>query len=58
MIYEKRGQWCWRDSTGKLYKFRTEEEAIGAAGFPMPQAELEPLSSWLEDLDDAEEESE
>jgi len=58
MIYEKRGQWCWRDSNGKLHKFKTEEEAIVAAGFSMPQAELKPLSSWLEDLDDAEEESE
>lgn len=33
MIYEKRGQWCWRDEEGKLHKFATEKEAVGASGW-------------------------
>jgi shikimate kinase len=53
-IFEKRGQWCFRDESGKLHKFPTEHEAVLAAGFPVETAE-EPLfsSSWLEDIDNA-----
>ena len=53
-IFEKRGQWCFRDESGKLHKFLTEHEAVLSAGFPVETAE-EPLfsSSWLEDIDNA-----
>jgi hypothetical protein len=55
MIYKKHKQWCFKNDEG-VQHFDTEEAAIKAYGFPMPQAELEPLSSWSEDLDHAEEE--
>ena len=61
MIYEKRGQWCFRDENGKLHKFPTEHEAVLAVGFPMPKEVIEePLfsTSWLEDIDNAYEEEE
>jgi ribosomal protein L20A (L18A) len=35
-LFEKRGQWCFRDENQKLHKFSTKEEAKKA---------LEPLSS-------------
>ena len=35
-LFEKRGQWCFRDENQKLHKFSTKEEAEKA---------LEPLSS-------------
>lgn len=32
MIFEKRGKFCFRDDSGKLHKFKTEQEAAKAAG--------------------------
>lgn len=39
MIFEKRGQWCFRDDNGKLYKYATEKQAVEAHGVPMPVEE-------------------
>jgi len=39
MVFEKRGQWCWRDEEGRLHKFATEEEAKLAAGWVPPVEE-------------------
>jgi len=56
MIFEKRGRWCYRDDSGKLRKFNTEEEAKISAGWipPVPE-ELEELEE-LEDYNYEEEE--
>lgn len=35
-IYEKRGRWCLRDSSGALHKFSTELEAKEFLGFKDP----------------------
>ena len=32
MIYQKRGQWCFRDDNGKLHKFATEADAKAVYG--------------------------
>ena len=48
MIFEKRGQWCWRDGDGRLHKFDTEQEAMDASGGVFA----------LEETFDAEEETE
>lgn len=32
MIFEKRGKYCFRDENGRLFKFKTEQEAAKAAG--------------------------
>lgn len=32
MVFEKRGKYCFRDENGRLFKFKTEEEAAKAAG--------------------------
>lgn len=32
MIYQKRDKWCFRDESGKLHKFNTQEEAAKAKG--------------------------
>jgi len=39
LIYEKRGRWCLRDNSGKLYKFNTESEAKKFAGWVPPVEE-------------------
>jgi len=31
-IFEKRGRWCYRDETGRIYKFDTEAEAKSSLG--------------------------
>ena len=37
-IFEKRGQWCFRDEQGRLHKFSTESEALQASGIlPLPE---------------------
>jgi hypothetical protein len=56
MIFEKRGRWCYRDESGKLRKFSTEEEAKISAGWipPVPEEPEEPEE--LEDYDYEEEE--
>ena len=38
-IYEKRGRWCLRDTSGVLRKFATEEEAKHFAGWVPPVEE-------------------
>ena len=53
MIFEKRGSWCFRDSRGKLHKFKTEAEAQLA--FDPPAMQEEPVVSWPE-IENAEEE--
>lgn len=53
MIFQKRNQWCFRDSEGKLHKFDSELAAKSAFG-PVPQEA--PVKSWLEDDDGEEEE--
>jgi hypothetical protein len=39
-IYQKRGQWCYRDKNGKLFKFGTYLEAKRSLGVQAPE-ELE-----------------
>jgi hypothetical protein len=59
MIFEKRGRWCYRDDSGKLRKFNTEEEAKISAGWipPVPEELEEPEEpEELEDYDYEEEE--
>jgi hypothetical protein len=46
MIFEKRGRWCYRDESGKLRKFSTEEEAKISAGW------VPPVPEELEELED------
>ena len=36
-IYEKRGNWCYRDQQGKLFKFNTEAEAKSSLGYLEPK---------------------
>ena len=55
MIFEKRGQWCWRDGDGRLHKFDTEEEAVKAAGWVPPVEET--LDGDEEEAEDFEEEA-
>ena len=31
MVYEKRGRFCFRDDSGRLFKFKTQQEAEKAA---------------------------
>jgi hypothetical protein len=40
-IYEKRGRWCLRDSSGNLQKFNTELEAKEFLGYKEPSDECE-----------------
>ena len=37
-IFEKRGQWCFRDEKGTLHKFSTKAEAEVAAGISVAEA--------------------
>jgi|14BtaG_2_1085337.scaffolds.fasta_scaffold217440_2 hypothetical protein len=40
MVFEKRGQWCWRDEEGRLHKFATEKEAVDASGWVVALDEI------------------
>jgi len=40
MIFEKRGQWCFRDDNGKLYKYATEKQALDAHDVPVQVEEI------------------
>jgi hypothetical protein len=50
MIFEKRGQWCFRDAENKLHKFDSENDAKKAWGWVPPVEEI------LDDEEDNEEE--
>ena len=39
-LFEKRGQWCFRDEKGVLHKFSTKAEAEAASGDSLPIPEL------------------
>ena len=44
-IFEKRGQWCFRDEKGTLYKFSTKAEAEVASGVSLPLPEVREYDS-------------
>jgi len=55
-IYKKRGHWCYRDNSGHLHKFATEEEAKSHAGGehheePTPEPIEEPAPEVCEDCE-------
>ncbi len=54
MIFEKRGQWSWRDGDGRLHKFATEKEAVDASGWVVT---LEETFDGEEEEEDCEEEA-
>ena len=47
-IFEKRGQWCFRDETGRLRKFSTKAEAEKASGVSLPLPEVREYDSMEE----------
>lgn len=51
MIFEKRGQWCWRDGEGRLHKFATEKEAVEASGWIPPVEETLDAEEETEDFE-------
>ena len=57
-IFEKRGRWCFKDDSGKLHKFATEEEAKSAAGTDCEDCECDPCECVTEEVDGGEEEEE
>ena len=58
-IFEKRGQWCFNDASGKLHKFATEVEAKAALGYKEPvlktceceDCDCDPCECELEDVE-------
>jgi hypothetical protein len=57
-IYEKRGQWCFRDDKGTLYKFPTEAAAKEHLGIIDPtecceceDCDCDPCECELEDVE-------
>ena len=49
MIYMKRGRWMFRDESGKLHKFNTQEEAAKATGLVMEKDYAEEEEDYLEE---------
>ena len=47
-IFEKRGQWCFRDKKGMLHKFSTKAEAEAASGVSLPVPEVREYDSLEE----------
>lgn len=43
MIYQKRGQWCFRDDNNKLHKFTTKAEAEAFCGI---KEEIKPVEEF------------
>lgn len=54
-IYKHRGSWRYRDSNGKLLKFKTEAEAKSSLGYIEPE-EVENASEE-EEVEEVEEET-
>ena len=46
MIYQKRGQWCFRDDNNKLHKFTTKAEAEAFCGIKEVVEEIKPVEEF------------